>query len=253
MKALERVLGRAIVVDDADVSDPEGLSEFADPSCPVCHGYGVVRRNVPTTHQDFGKAFTCQCAAARLRQRRIDRLEAHIPEDYRAYTFDNYPAQGDQRALERARLYAAEDSGSLFLWGPVRRGKTSLAACIARACIGRGDDVLFTNVPRLLEQFRRSFDRETGGLTTQAIADVLEQSTLVVLDDIGAERPTPWVTEQLYRLIDYRQSNRKRTVYTSNLSLEELRGHLDDERIPWRIKAHCGDAIVKVAGANLND
>jgi DNA replication protein DnaC len=179
-------------------------------------------------------------------------MEARIPVDYQGFRFENYPAEGDQAALVRARAYAELEEGSLLLWGKVRTGKTSLAASIAHERIQRGDDVLFVTVPDLLEQLRRSFEHEEGELSTGEITDLVKDATLVVFDDIGAEKVSDWVADVLYRLINFRQSERRRTVYTSNKSLAELEARLGD-RIAWRIKAHCGDWVVKVAGQNLND
>lgn len=197
----------------------------------------------------------CSCAAPKLRARRIARMEARIPQvkPGTPYLFETYPAEGDQAALARARAFAMSEEGSLLLWGRVRTGKTGLSASIAHERILRGDDVLFVTVPDLLEQFRRSFDHEEGELSTGELTDLVKQATLVVLDDIGAEKVSEWVADVLYRLINHRQSNHLRTVYTSNRSLAELEARLGD-RIAWRIKAHCEpDGIVKVAGQNLND
>jgi DNA replication protein DnaC len=253
--ALERIYGRRIEANPAATdAEPERLCSDADPDCPYCYGHGFVRRAAPTTHPDFGKAFVCSCAAPKLRARRIARMEARIPQVKPGvpYLFETYPAEGDQAALARARAYADADTGSLFLWGRVRTGKTSLAASIAHERILRGDDVLFVTVPDLLEQLRRSFDHEEGELSTGQITDLVKQATLVVLDDIGAEKVSEWVADVLYRLINHRQSLHLRTVYTSNKSLVELEARLGD-RIAWRIKAHCEGGIVKVAGQNLND
>jgi DNA replication protein DnaC len=254
LKLLEHIYGRPIVANpDAPADDPEGINPFADPTCEACHGFGFVRRNVPIHHEDFGKAIPCSCAAGAIRQKRISRMEARIPYSDEGYTFDNYPREGDQRALALARAFALQDTGSLFLWGGVRVGKTSLASCIGRERLKRADDVLFLTVPDLIEEFKRTFDHERGELTTSQLTDLVRDTTLVVFDDIGAEHVTGWVLELLYRLINHRQTQRKRTVYTSNKSLRDLELRLD-ERIAWRIKAHCEpDGIVKVAGQNLND
>jgi len=252
VKILERIYGRPLVADPTVPDLREGLHPLADPTCPTCHGYGFVRRAAPLHSEDFGKAFACACAAPSIRQRRIDRMAARIPYGEEGYSFENYPVEGDQTALLACRAFAVSEQGSLFLWGPVRTGKTSLASAIARARLQAGDDVLFMNVPDLLEEFRHTFDHERGELTTSQLTDLVRDTTLVVLDDLGAEKVSSWVIDLLYRLVNHRQTLRKRTVYTSNRSLLELERRLDD-RIAWRIKAHCDGWLVKVAGQNLND
>ena len=249
---LERIYGRRLVVDPTRPDEREGLHPDADPACTHCHGFGFVRRDVPLHHEDFGRAFPCACAAGAIRQHRIDRMAARIPYGEEGYTFDNYPVQGDLQALLTCRAFAQSSSGSLFLTGPVRTGKTSLASCIARARLAAGDDVLFVTVPDLLEEFRHSFDHEKGELSTSQLTELVKDTTLVVFDDLGAEKVSGWVLDLLYRVLNHRQTRRLRTVYTSNQSLAGLERRLDD-RLAWRIKAHCDGWIVKVQGANLND
>jgi len=242
------------VADPTVPDEREGLHPCADPDCAMCHGFGFVRRNVPIHHEDFGKSFPCRCAVGGIRQQRIARMAARIPYGPEGYTFDNYPPQGDQVALARARAFAEQDAGSLFLWGEVRTGKTSLASCIARELLTRGEDVLFMPVPDLIEEFKQTFDHERGQLTTTQLTDLVKDTTLVVLDDLGAEQVTEWRRDLLFRLVNHRQVLGKRTVYTSNKSLVELESDRRlGERIAWRIKAHCEGWLVKVAGQNLND
>lgn len=128
---------------------------------------------------------------------------------------------------------------SLYLTGEVGCGKSLLAACMMLESIKlttieqEGPMVnthLFVTVPDLLNKIRQSFDEETpfDWITIYSEADFL------VLDDLGAQKDTDWVVDNLYRLINYRYEYMKSTIFTSNLSLEELEHGLG-ERISSRI------------------
>jgi DNA replication protein DnaC len=75
-------------------------------------------------------------------------------------------------------------------------------------------------VPNLLDELRRAVKSEEPG----DLANVrrVTEKHLVVLDDLGAERVTDWVQEQLYKLINERYERMLPTVVTSNCSLQEL-------------------------------
>ena len=76
---------------------------------------------------------------------------------------------------------------------------------------------------------------------------------VLILDDLGAERLTEWAAERLYMLIGQRHDEERTTVFTSNLSLEDVAAKLG-ERTTWRILEMCGaDNIVEVKGPNLRD
>ena len=62
----------------------------------------------------------------------------------------------------------------------------------------------------------------------------MRRCNLLIVDDIGAEKPSEWVRERLLSFINTRVSNELTTIYTSNLSLERLREKMGD-RIVSRI------------------
>lgn len=99
-------------------------------------------------------------------------------------------------------------------------GKTFLACALANEILKNRDIcVKFISVPELLEMTKRSYrdfarEENLGGIRT---------AELLILDDIGAETKKEWVDTELFRLIDYRYSSRKVTIFTSNVAMDMLK------------------------------
>lgn len=141
-------------------------------------------------------------------------------------TLDNYetttPAQ--RKALKKAKAYKFENG--LLISGPVGTGKTHLAVSILREALKRDMKCSFVEVPALLDSIRSSF--KTGKAPRGLDA------TFLVLDDLGAEKVTDWVKEQLYLIVNERYLSMQPTVITTNCSLEELEANVS-QRIVSRI------------------
>jgi DNA replication protein DnaC len=97
--------------------------------------------------------------------------------------------------------------------------------------------VLYLNVPEFMDRLRKSFnnpDLELENLLEE-LTDRDTAPKLILFDDIGAERPSDWVRERLYTLINYRVSNGLANLYTSNDDIEGIRQKLGN-RIASRIE-----------------
>jgi DNA replication protein DnaC len=109
------------------------------------------------------------------------------------------------------------DAGrGLWFDGPVGTGKTSLAILVAKAAKDAGRSYAVYPVPRLLAEIKRTFDRDAsdnylGFFRRLCTVDVL------VLDDLGAEKQTEWVLEQLYSIVNERWQDRRSIVVTTNI------------------------------------
>lgn len=113
----------------------------------------------------------------------------------------------------------AQKTGTgLYLYGGVGTGKTHLASCIVNELIHQGTDARLISEP---DFYHLLLTGEPGAMQE------LEQVALLVVDDIGKtalKRKTGnhWHNEQLFALVNSRYAQQLPTVYTSNLSLEEL-------------------------------
>lgn len=200
------------------------------PTCPLglCDGSGVI------LHEDAeGRvvAELCEHTVAERKRQEVERLfeAARIPSRFRGATFEAFDRSRQPAAYEAARRYADEwpavqsEGRWLFLGGDVGTGKSHLAYAVLHALLRRGVAGLAATVPDLLDELRPGREDEADRLR------VLKTVPLLVLDDLGAERQTEWVTERLFIVVNARYADKLPTVITSNLQLQEL------ERIPgWQ-------------------
>lgn len=115
----------------------------------------------------------------------------------------------------------------LYLYGSFGVGKTYLAACITNRLAKQGQRVAFVNIPQFFATARNSIAADYNNPDARDYLDIqmnrLKKADVAVLDDIGAENTTNWVRDDiLLPVLEYRCSNEKRTLFTSNLDFEQL-------------------------------
>ena len=129
----------------------------------------------------------------------------------------------------------------LWFEGDVGTGKTSLAMLVSLAAERAGCSVAIYPVTRLLAEIKDTFDSQTGGNYMRLFRRLCAVD-LLQLDDLGAEKPTDWVREQLYAIVNERWQDERSIVITTNVELGELR-----ERIGYRTVSRlheiCGDPL----------
>lgn len=132
---------------------------------------------------------------------------------FEGFTFDAYAPNGNRRAYDQCLLYAdtvrSSDGRGLALQGGVGIGKTHLGVSIARRVPG----AYVINVAELLQELRSSFGAD--GRPTK-VYQRCKDAPLLVLDDMGKAKPSEWVAEALYALINYRVENKLPMVITTN-------------------------------------
>lgn len=160
----------------------------------------------------------CRCKAES--QVQVLLAQARIPKRFTNCSFDNFEVlcPSLQRALMNARKFVAEfvpgERGLLFL-GTCGVGKTHLAVAVLRALVEKGISGLFYDFRDLLREIQDSYNQNTKTSQLQVLAPVFEAEVLV-LDELGASKPTEWVQETMTHVINKRYNDKKITIFTSN-------------------------------------
>lgn len=189
---------------------------------------------------------------------------AELPKSSEGWTLESYRriARDEREKVSALRAAVGFVDGdlarmtppyrNLYLFGQYGTGKTGIAVSILKARMERGQPGVYYTLPELLERVRRTFDRPRGDASddTETLLRKLQDIDLLVLDDIGVERPTEWVLEKLFQILDGRMRNMRETVYTSNLNFDRMKAHLG-ERVMERVKYQTWD--VEVGGRNIRD
>ena len=148
--------------------------------------------------------------------------------------------QRDLRLFDDTKVKRAEDS--TFIWGDVQTGKTVMAAQMMLAELKDiylnaipdvHDKTLFVSFPDMLMEIKSTYN------SAERTEDVLRKyydAYLLVLDDFITTRPTDWVVEVIYALINYRYEHMLKTIITCNYDLEQLEEVLKEQRITSRIR-----------------
>jgi DNA replication protein DnaC len=210
--------------------------------CPHCDGSGFIFDAQTRTTR------ACECRPLRIAERRAKRLSAVIPRKFAGVSFDRAPvAHMDPMIVAAVRRYVADlddnlDKGrGLWFMGDVGTGKTTLAMLVSKTALERHRTVAIYSVPRLLSTLRQTFseDSETSYIT---LIDALTSVDLLHLDDVGAERTSEWVLEQLYAIINARYEEEKAVVITTNLQPDALAEQIT-QRTVSRLTEMCGDPL----------
>lgn len=192
--------------------------------CPYkrCDGNGFIYDEVRNVATD------CPCRPQLIAYNRASKLRARIPRRYANVDFGQPPVTDMPQAVVRiVKRYVDQlderlgEGRGLWFEGPQGTGKTTLAMLVSKHALAAGRSVAIYSVPRILSEMRATFDDDSEMGSTELI-DRLTEVELLQLDDLGAERTSPWVLEQLYAVINARYEAQRAVIVTTNLGREAL-------------------------------
>ena len=173
----------------------------------------------------------------RIREERYAAFVGGLPELYRGMTFGTLTdITGGFTAPESiARMWAdtyPDVPAGLFLYSKERgTGKTHIAIAIGHVLASKGFSVGVIDVVALLNRIRNGFEDKHPRVDVERIPSGRD---VLILDDLGAEKQSAWVSEQLYLLINTAISHEVDLIVTSNSTFKELGERMDD-RVVSRI------------------
>lgn len=241
----------------------EGYEETPQPTqekCDTCNNAGWTRKDDYGAQTGYRSVLvSCPaCTGSRKAQqsevqqaRLVERLfgGSDIPHKAQNWTFETFPGEGDQNAKALVEHFVESHDASvvgkrgLYLSGHMGRGKTGLAICALKAFRRMDYISLFVSTPDLMDRLRATFDKSSDESQDELLKAITEVPFLV-LDDMGVEKPTPYVLEKFYLIVDKRQSRGLYTVFTSNMSTKDLEAYWRPSDVPEG-KFHSGMRIVE--------
>ena len=195
------------------------MASDANPACPVCRdtGWVIERRK--------GKEVAVRCNCRRNRKGGSLLTACRIPPRYAECTLDTFELweAGNptiSEALRKSRAFVAafpEVKRGLVFMGPVGIGKTHLAVAAMKELVARHEvRGLYVNFLELVQALQMSFDG--GSRSREEIMSPVIEADVVVLDELGAGKLTPWVMDLLYHVVNSRYMMLRLTLVTTNFS-----------------------------------
>jgi DNA replication protein DnaC len=160
----------------------------------------------------------CDC----VRTRRIETalVNSRIPERFVNSSFENYEVTTPSlaRAVAATRRFIedapATELGLLYL-GTCGMGKTHLSCAALTALIRKGLSGFFYDFRDLLKAIQDTYNPNTRASELQVLTPILKADVLV-LDELGAAKPTEWVQETVTHIVNTRYNEKRLTIFTSN-------------------------------------
>src|SRR5260370_1520282 len=211
--------GVGVVRRSADEMTSQGAESTSTETdaCPHCFGTGM--EVVPGVG-----ARRCRCQTPDHRTRLFQ--AARIPPRYQHCTIQNYVTGDNETAKWVAKIEAdriindflISDGRGLLFVGAVGVGKTDVAVALLQELIQRYQvRGLFYQFGALLRRIQDSYNPVSQSSELKVLEPVFEAEVLV-LDELGASKPTDWVRDTMMQIINARYNDKRLTIFTTNYS-----------------------------------
>lgn len=233
---------------------------FRGQVCPlgVCDGSGWILAD------DEDVARPCECREQRLKRGRNRGLASVIPRKFRGVSFDRPPISDMARdfqargAVDAIQSFLGDlddnlaEGRGIWLFGDPGTGKTTLGMLVSKMALESNHSVAIYSLPKLLARIRRTYDAAPGGDSYLTFFERLTSVDLLHIDDLGAEKRSDWVLEQLYALINERYEAQRSILVTTNLDEAELKAQIG-ERTVSRLVEMCGTCMIPMHGEDRRE
>lgn len=207
--------------------------------CPEAVEYAKEEERLRIENERKQKELEEQQRAAEAEKRKINELFGNSGMSKRALQcrFNEYQKTAENsNALKTFWNYAKDfdeisqdKKNGVFITGECGVGKSHLAFATANYLIKKGHSVIAMTMIDLLLKIKSSFNG--GKQTEEEILKIYEDCDLLIIDDLGKEKPTEWALQMIYSIVDRRYNALKPIVVTTNFNAEELIKKLGDNSI----------------------
>ena len=198
--------------------------------CPRC-GENRCRRN---NHGEFIICLDCEDLSKKNKRIRKEKfIIANLKESVRE---SGIPLRHEQADMDDILIPVIDESQNCLFIGDKGLGKTYTMVAMAKALLAKGQTVRYITVPELLMELKSTFSQANA--SEQVVLHKYSSVPYLFLDDIGVEKPTDYVLQALFIIIDRRYMDNLHLCISSNLSLQELSDR-GDSRLVSRLVEMC--------------
>jgi DNA replication protein DnaC len=216
-------------------------------ACALCQDRGFILSET----EGRRAAATCECRRRAALESSL--RKAGLPQRYQEASLLNFdraasPAAtvGLQAAKRFVEAWPLTPLPGLLLTGTVGTGKTHLTVAILRTLVmGRGAIGRFVDFGSLLKQLRSSYG-ENASLDEAEILRPVLQCDVLALDEIGAQKPSDWVSDVIEHILNTRYNEHRTTLITTNLPFREPAGTrftAEERSTPLQLGESLGDRV----------
>jgi len=204
------------------------MSSLQPATCPRCNGSGWIPLS-----GDSLRVEPCACQGDLRRRTRI--AATSIPRRYLTCRLGNFHDHAPALKTAKARIHQFVGewmpqlgTKGLLLQGGCGTGKTHLAVAALLEIIqtDKPGKLLFSNFQDLIQEIQASFDSESPVDKSEILRPLLE-ADLLVLDELGSQKPSNFVHDILYYIINTRYNNVRTTIFTTN-NVDDLGDRIGD-------------------------
>lgn len=213
-----------------------GKKKKSKSKCKKCNGTGFII-------DDKGVARSCECREKEIQKNKLKFL--NMPKKYQKNRIKNldhtlYTNKYNKNLVKKIKKLVVEyikkinfQKEGLYIYSETKgSGKTHLATAIGNALVNKMNiQTKFATTLDILDAIKETYNSESLTTKKKLLYDI-QTVEVLILDDLGVERPTPHTEEILYSIINNRISNNKKTIFTSNLKIQDLKL---DQRIINRV------------------
>lgn len=195
----------------------------------------------------------CECYDQLVKQREVNRILdlSNVPPIFHnatvaSYRTEKYKKEESRQIAQIAKLAAVnyvnnfetmKKSGKgLYLYSHIKgSGKTRLASSIANALVKvHGVDLAFIKSADIISQVQNTFNKESK-TTRASVIDTFRKVELLIIDDLAIKEATVFEEGIFYDILDDRLENNKLTIFTSNVTIDELEMTYPGGRVNKRV------------------